>query len=157
VEDAVSPNFGCGLGVPKSWHHVDVTFLIRFSVNFVSSSGQISNSFRFSSVCVKNEAVLFHSMSARMDIARAELGPLVVKFYRQYMQQINDVTYPSGALLVNPDVQECLYRYFFDASRNKYLPPPKYQSRILKHIISEIEKACKNPEEDVGPLQLAHL
>lgn len=90
-------------------------------------------------------------MSARMDIARAGLEPVVVKFYRQYMQQINDVTYPSGALLVNPDVQDCLYRYFFDASKNQHLPPPKYQARILKHVISEIEKSCKNPEEDVGP------
>lgn len=94
-------------------------------------------------------------LGSTLDISRAELEPVVVKFYRQYMQQINDVTYPSGALLVNPDVQDCLYRYFFDASRNQHLPPPKYQARILKHIISEIEKACKNPEEDVGPLQFA--
>lgn len=85
-----------------------------------------------------------------MDISRAELEPVVVKFYRQYMQQINDVTYPPGVLLVNSDVQDCLHRYFFDASRNSHLPPPRYQARILKHIISEIEKACKDPEEDVG-------
>ncbi|KEF57093.1 uncharacterized protein A1O9_07283 [Exophiala aquamarina CBS 119918] len=93
-----------------------------------------------------------------MDISRAELEPVVVKFYRQYMQQINDVTYPSGSLLVNPDVQDCIYRYFFDSSRNKYLPPPKYQARILKHIISDIEKACKNPEEDqVSDLLMEHM
>ncbi|KAH0837639.1 hypothetical protein AYO21_09472 [Fonsecaea monophora] len=83
-----------------------------------------------------------------MDIARAGVEPIVIKFYRQYMQQINDVTYPPGALLVNPDVQDCLYRYFFDASRNKYLPPPWYQVRILRRLIEEIENSCKDPEQD---------
>ncbi|EXJ53624.1 uncharacterized protein A1O5_13075 [Cladophialophora psammophila CBS 110553] len=83
-----------------------------------------------------------------MDVARAGVEPIVIKFYRQYMQQINDVTYPPGGLLVNPDVQDCLYRYFFDPGRNKYLPPPRYQSRILRRLIEEIENACKNPEQD---------
>ncbi|KAK4946106.1 hypothetical protein LTR10_014908 [Elasticomyces elasticus] len=83
-----------------------------------------------------------------MDISRAGTEPLLVKFYRQYMQQINDVTYPPGTLLVNQDVQDILYKYFFDASQNKYLPAARYQARILKHIIREIEKSCKDPEED---------
>ena len=89
-----------------------------------------------------------------MDIARAELEPVVVKFFRQYMQQINDVTYPPGPLLLNQDVQDCLYRYFFDSSRNPFLPPARYQSRILKHVIQEIEKSCKDSDEDVGLLWL---
>ena len=87
-----------------------------------------------------------------MDISRAVTEPIMVKFYRQYMQQIDDVTYPPGTLLVKPDVQDCLYRYFFDASYNKYLPPARYQARILKRIIQEIEKSCRDPEEDVGRL-----
>ena len=91
-----------------------------------------------------------------MDIARAELEPVVIKFYRQYMQQINDVAYPPGSLLMNPDVQDCLYRYFFDASRNKFLPPPRYQARILKRLIQEIENSCKDPDEDVGSLSNAY-
>jgi hypothetical protein len=85
-----------------------------------------------------------------IDISRAGTEPLLVKFYRQYMQQIYDVTYPPGTLLVNPDVQDILFKYFFDSSQNKYLPPARFQARILKHIISEIEKSCKDPEEDVG-------
>ena len=85
-----------------------------------------------------------------MDISRAGTEPLVVKFYRQYMQQISDVTYPPGTLLVNQDVQDILHKYFFDAAQNKYLPPARYQARILKHLIQEIEKSCKDPEEDVG-------
>ena len=85
-----------------------------------------------------------------MDISRAGVEPAVVKLFRQYMQQIDDLTYPSGTLLMKYDVQNCLYRYFFDASQNKFLPPARYQARILKHIIQEIEKSCKDPEEDVG-------
>lgn len=85
-----------------------------------------------------------------MDIARAGTEAAVVKFYRQYMQQINDATYPPGPLLVNQDVQDCLYRYFFDASHSPFLPPSRYQAKILKRLIEEIEKSCKDPEEDVG-------
>ncbi|KIW19153.1 hypothetical protein PV08_03446 [Exophiala spinifera] len=83
-----------------------------------------------------------------MDITKAGTEPVMVKFYRQYMQVINDVSYPPGSLLVNQDVQNCLYKYFFDATQNKFLPPVRYQARILKHIIQEIEKSCKDPEED---------
>ena len=85
-----------------------------------------------------------------MDITKAATEPILAKFYRQYLQVIDDVTYPPGPLLVKQDVQNCLYKYFFDASQNKFLPPARYQARILKHIIQEIEKACKDPEEDVG-------
>lgn len=85
-----------------------------------------------------------------MDITKAGTEPVMVKFYRQYMQVINDVNYPPGSLLVNQDVQDCLFKYFFDVKQNKFLPPVRYQARILKHIIQEIERSCKDPEEDVG-------
>ncbi|KAJ9632893.1 uncharacterized protein PV06_07907 [Exophiala oligosperma] len=83
-----------------------------------------------------------------MDITKAGTEPVMVKFYRQYMQVINDVNYPPGSLLVNQDVQDCLFKYFFDVKQNKFLPPVRYQARILKHIIQEIERSCKDPEED---------
>jgi hypothetical protein len=85
-----------------------------------------------------------------MDIARAGVEPVVIKFYRQYMQQINELTYPLGALLMNPDVQHCLYKYFFDESQNSYLPPARYQTRVLRRIIQDIEKSMQDPDEDVG-------
>lgn len=85
-----------------------------------------------------------------MDIARAEVEPVVVRFYRQYMQQINELNYPPGSLLLCSDVQTCLYKYFFDPSQNKFLPPPRYQTRVLRHVIEEVEKSIKDPEEDVG-------
>lgn len=90
---------------------------------------------------------------SNMDIARTGAEPVVVKFYRQYMQQINELSYPPGPLLLKPDVQTCLYRYFFDASQNKFLPPTRYQTKVLRQIIKEIERSMKDPEEDVGQLQ----
>jgi protein-lysine N-methyltransferase EEF2KMT len=84
-----------------------------------------------------------------MDIYRAGVEPVVVKFYRQYMQQIHELTYPPGYLLVNPDIQCCLHKYFFDATQNKFLPPPRYQARVLRRVIEEIEKSMIDPEEDV--------
>lgn len=78
------------------------------------------------------------------------MDPQLVQFYRQYMQQTASVTLPAGTLLVQTDIQDCLFRYFFDPSRNSYLPPPRYQLRTLKRIIAEIEKSLKQPEEDVG-------
>ena len=84
-----------------------------------------------------------------MDITRAGQEPVVVKFYRQYMQQIHELTYPPGYLLVNPDVQDCLYKYFFDASQNRFLPPPRYQAKVLRRVIDDIEKSIKDSEEEV--------
>ncbi|EXJ61985.1 hypothetical protein A1O7_02417 [Cladophialophora yegresii CBS 114405] len=83
-----------------------------------------------------------------MDISRAGVEPVVVKFYRQYMQQINELSYPPGSLLLAPDIQTCLYKYFFDANQNKFLPPPRYQTKVLRQIIREIEKSIKDPEEE---------
>lgn len=91
------------------------------------------------------------SVLVEMDIARAGVEPVVVKFYRQYMQQINELNYPPGSLLINPDVQDCLYKYFFDSSQAKFpRPVPRYQVKVLRRIIEEIEKSIVDPEEDVG-------
>ncbi|KAL2428830.1 Protein-lysine N-methyltransferase EFM3 [Exophiala dermatitidis] len=93
-----------------------------------------------------------------MDISRAGVEPAVVRFYRQYMQQINDLTYPPGSLLVKQDVQDCLYKYFFDETHNKFLPPARYQARVLKRIIEDIEKSCRDPEQDqVSDLLMEHM
>jgi hypothetical protein len=84
------------------------------------------------------------------DIARSGADPVMIKFYRQYMQQINELNYPPGVLLVNPDVQDCLHKYFFDEGVTRYLPPAHYQTKVLRRLISDIERSCENPDEDVG-------
>jgi hypothetical protein len=87
---------------------------------------------------------------ALCDIARSGADPAMIRFYRQYMQQIKELNYPPGVLLINPDVQDCLHKYFFDEAVTLYLPPAQYQARVLRRLISNIEKACNDPDEDVG-------
>lgn len=74
------------------------------------------------------------------------MDPLLVRFYRQYMQQIPNLTFPPPKLLLEPDVQDQVYRHFFDG-----LPrcPPVYQRRVLKQIIPLIERAMNDSDEDV--------
>lgn len=37
------------------------------------------------------------------------------------------------------------------------LPPERYQLRVLKPLLSKIEQAIEDPEEDVGILTETHL
>lgn len=75
------------------------------------------------------------------------MDPLLVRFYRQYMQQIANLTYPPPKLLLEPDVQDQIYKHFFDGPLRG---PPAYQRRVLKQIISLIERAIANPDQDVS-------
>lgn len=73
--------------------------------------------------------------------------PQLVHFYRQYMQQVRSPSYPPAKLLLKPDVQDQLYKHFFDGPLKG---PAGYQRRVLKQIISLIERAIVDPSEDVG-------
>lgn len=71
----------------------------------------------------------------------------LVRFYRQYMQQVHTLTYPSGKLLLMPYIQDQLYKHFFNGPLKG---PPAYQRNVLKRIIMLIEKQIEDAEEDVG-------
>lgn len=77
-------------------------------------------------------------------------------FYRQYLQQITptNIRYPPPKHLVISYVQDQISRYFFDESRDPYLPPRQYQRKVLKRIIDDIErelaKGDYDPDEYVG-------
>lgn len=73
--------------------------------------------------------------------------PQLVRFHRQYMQQIQHPTYPPAKLLLEPDVQNQLYKHFFDGPLKG---PATYQRRVLKQIILLIERVIDDPDEDVG-------
>lgn len=74
------------------------------------------------------------------------MDPLLVRFYRQYMQQITSLTFPPSKLLLEPDIQDQIYRHFFDGPLKG---PAIYQRRVLKQIISLIERVIIDPNEDV--------
>jgi hypothetical protein len=82
------------------------------------------------------------------------MDPKLVLFYRQYLQQVDDLTYPPGDLLLDPSVQEQVSLNFFDPEIRKNLPPGLYQRKVSKTLVERIEAAIKDPDEDVCVLTL---
>lgn len=74
------------------------------------------------------------------------MDPLLVHFYRQYMQQVQSLIYPPAQLLIHMDVQEQVYKHFFDGPLKG---PPEYQRKTLKRIIDLIEGQIRDPDQDV--------
>jgi hypothetical protein len=73
-------------------------------------------------------------------------------FRRQYLQCLEPdfLAWPDPLLLKESDVQRWLYEQLFDTARISRLPPERYQFRVLKPLIARIERAIRDPEEDVG-------
>ena len=73
----------------------------------------------------------------------------VAHLYRQYLQQLDRLWYPSSGVLLEPSIQNEISYNFFDSSNGQHLPPHSYQRRILKEITDQIISAIKDPNEDV--------
>ncbi|KAK8212411.1 putative methyltransferase-domain-containing protein [Phyllosticta capitalensis] len=84
-----------------------------------------------------------------MSLQADELRDLQV-LCRQYLQLVdaNSLKWPESTLLKKPDVQEWLFEHMFDQDSIQYLPPARYQARVLKNLTSRIEAAIEDPEED---------
>ncbi|KAJ5128386.1 hypothetical protein N7526_006552 [Penicillium atrosanguineum] len=67
----------------------------------------------------------------------------------QYFQLVNpsNLALPPGNVLVQPNVQQALYEHMFDETLTP-LPPAPYRTSVLKQIITRIEGAITDPEED---------
>jgi hypothetical protein len=72
---------------------------------------------------------------------------------RQYFQLVepHQLTWPEAATLKSTPVQAWLFGNMFDPEQIKSPPPDRYQLRVLKLLISKLERAIENPEEDVRP------
>jgi hypothetical protein len=70
---------------------------------------------------------------------------------RQYFQLVepHQLRWPEGAALKQPDVQAWMFREMFDADHVKSPPPDRYQLRVFKLLVSKLEAAIVDPEEDV--------
>ncbi|OAK97144.1 hypothetical protein IQ06DRAFT_296350 [Phaeosphaeriaceae sp. SRC1lsM3a] len=68
---------------------------------------------------------------------------------RQYFQLVEpqNLRWPED-ILKQSDVQAWMFREMFDAESIKSPPPDRYQLRVLKMLISKLERAIENPEED---------
>ena len=73
----------------------------------------------------------------------------IVCLYRQYFQQLDKLSYPSAAVLLEPSIQNEISYKFFDSSNGEHLPPLSYQRRALKDITDRILSAIMDPDEDV--------
>lgn len=73
-------------------------------------------------------------------------------FRRQYLQLFEPdfLAWPPKQLLRDSAIQAWLYKNLFSSEKNQYLPPPRYQLRVLKPLLNKIEKSIEDPEEDVG-------
>ncbi|KXS93513.1 hypothetical protein AC579_6419 [Pseudocercospora musae] len=92
------------------------------------------------------------------------MDPQLLLFRRQYFQlhEPDFLAWPPKQLLRDSSVQAWLYAKLFDGEKNSYLPAERYQFRVLKPLVSRIEEAIENPEEDVGihpqsPLFSTHI
>jgi hypothetical protein len=70
---------------------------------------------------------------------------------RQYFQLVepHQLEWPEITTLKSSHVQTWMFSKMFDPEQIKSPPPDRYQLRVLKLLISKLEKAIENPEEDV--------
>ncbi|KAI1451809.1 putative methyltransferase-domain-containing protein [Annulohypoxylon moriforme] len=66
------------------------------------------------------------------------------RFCRQYLQLERDLDYPSPTLLREADVQDTLYNQIFADGALNYYPPPRYQLKVLKELVSKIEASIED-------------
>jgi hypothetical protein len=88
--------------------------------------------------------------AADMSINSANLAQLRI-LQRQYLQLVDpsQLRWPDAQVLKSPAVQSWMFSYMFDESNVKSPPPERYQLRVLKLLISKLERSIVDPEEDV--------
>lgn len=71
---------------------------------------------------------------------------------RQYLQALDPgvLVYPDAVTLKKIETQQQVYACMFDVSKIKFLPPERYQFRVLKRLTLALESALVDPDEDVG-------
>ncbi|KAK7538559.1 putative methyltransferase-domain-containing protein [Phyllosticta citribraziliensis] len=71
-------------------------------------------------------------------------------FCRQYLQLVDadSLAWPASQVLKKAHVQQWLFQHMFDQDWTQYLPPERYQARVLKKLMTRIEEAIEDPEED---------
>lgn len=80
------------------------------------------------------------------------MDPQLLLFRRQYFQLFEPdfLSWPPKQLLRDAALQKWLYTNLFDSDKNAFLPPERYQLRVLKPLTAKIEQVIEDPEEDVG-------
>ncbi|KAF5536169.1 FAM86A [Fusarium napiforme] len=71
----------------------------------------------------------------------------VDRFCHQYLQLQSDLDYPEASLLKTSRVQDAFYERLFADGAVRYGPPPRFQLRVLKELMSRIEASIDDWEE----------
>ncbi|KAF5973846.1 protein FAM86A [Fusarium bulbicola] len=71
----------------------------------------------------------------------------VDRFCYQYLQLQSDLDYPEASLLKTSQVQDAFYERLFADGAVRYGPPPRFQLRVLKELMSRIEASIDDWEE----------
>lgn len=100
--------------------------------------------------CLHIKTLAPHSRTAVMNASPDETQALRV-FRAQYFQLLDptQMRWPEAEFLKRAEVQAWLFEEMFDRDSIQYPPPERYQVRVLKQLVSVIENAIDDPEEDV--------
>ncbi|KAJ4227980.1 hypothetical protein NW759_004068 [Fusarium solani] len=71
----------------------------------------------------------------------------VNRFCHQYLQLEPELDFPEPALLKTSQVQDALYTRLFADDAVRYGPPPRYQLRVLKELMSRVEASIDDWDE----------
>ncbi|KAK6201948.1 hypothetical protein LQW54_009161 [Pestalotiopsis sp. IQ-011] len=77
------------------------------------------------------------------DAAPAERAS-VVRFCRQFLQLEHELDFPEPKFLREERVQTALFDRLFADGATAYPPPPRYQLRVLKELVSRIENSIED-------------
>ncbi len=85
-----------------------------------------------------------------MTVVQNELAQLRI-LQRQYLQlvDLSRLRWPDAQVLKRAEVQSWIFLHMFNASTVRSPPPGRYQLRVLKLLISMLERSIVDPEEDV--------
>lgn len=90
-------------------------------------------------------------MSHQWDL-RSQLEKLISQYFQLVDPRELFYNLPSPNTLKNVNVQTILYQEMFDENTIFPIPPASYRIRVLKEILSRIEKVLSDPEQDVSYL-----
>ena len=84
----------------------------------------------------------------------SSLSPQVELLRRQYLQLLDpsSLTIPAPNVLKQPEIQFQIFNSMFREESLPYPPPERYRARVLKILVTALEAAMVDPDEDVGML-----
>ena len=82
----------------------------------------------------------------------SHIHPEIELLRRQYLQLLDPSTLslPKPQILKRPEIQFQIFNSMFRDGALAYPPPPRYTFRVLKRLVSALEEAMDDPDEDVG-------